>query len=901
MKTKTNKKISTIVLTAIMVLSVFAAFVTPASATTVTLGAVDDTYGTAVWETNPDLVDPGTLGDYSVKLDKAAGDAEGSVYVQFVPATGITLANFAGDVDGYSFYYLMESSKTSGPQFELRFEDPASTGWVEITAVGLQATPGTATWDEEILATTTSVGYGGNTPNGESVFVWTSPLTTLDGILATVNAKWEATETGKTVDDYELTRVRVELYEAGVDTLVRHCYIDDITINDVTYELEKMPYNVIIYQEKASYALIGQELHVMDCTDLTTLAISGKEATDTAGQYFTASVDGSDVATFDTSVMTIPGSYDMGNKILGVSEPTLTINTLIGTTSISSTIAGTNVTLKVTTNLAGNDKATIELKDPDGNILTRDGAGDDLTEITMVTIKDMDFSTYGFTAGTYTIQVKTDSTVARGLSCNSNIASLEIVSAEIDISASKTSVVENQKTTFTITAPADHAIDINVTPTGRHAMVEANYNDIGTTLPDGRDITNITSSDFQIPNMPADSTFAFTMSFDKDGTYTVKATDGDESASVDIAVSKGAVTVSAPTTAVIGEKVEITGTATGTDNVNIQIKDSAGEVKDTAVRPVSDGEYTYKWNTGSPVMLPGTYKIYVYSGEVVKDSADAAASIRLAEGDLVVSVPSVTADADTGDMKVEGTATGATEVSMLVFRNDNGACQFAEPVTVKSDDWSFEETPLLTAATKGTYTVFVIHPGRDATTKVIEGDDTNVDYSGKTLTQITSLVEYWSIGQPGSDDMLETTTFKVEDDTVTISPVADVGVGATLTIEATTNRAEGKLATVTLTGPDGTIALASTEVTDGEVTADFDTTGFALGEWEVEVDVDGTVETTTVNILEAAPTPTPTVTPTPTPTPTVTPTVTPPTPGFEAVFAIAGLLAVAYLVLRREE
>ena len=54
-----------------------------------------------------------------------------------------------------------------------------------------------------------------------------------------------------------------------------------------------------------------------------------------------------------------------------------------------------------------------------------------------------------------------------------------------------------------------------------------------------------------------------------------------------------------------------------------------------------------------------------------------------------------------------------------------------------------------------------------------------------------------------------------------------------------------------------------------------------------------------------APTPTPTVTVTPTPTipPTVappTPTPTPEEPGFGAVFAIAGLLAVAYLVLRRK-
>ena len=55
------------------------------------------------------------------------------------------------------------------------------------------------------------------------------------------------------------------------------------------------------------------------------------------------------------------------------------------------------------------------------------------------------------------------------------------------------------------------------------------------------------------------------------------------------------------------------------------------------------------------------------------------------------------------------------------------------------------------------------------------------------------------------------------------------------------------------------------------------------------------------------PTPKPTATPTipppitPTPSPTPTPTPTPEPPGFEAVFAIAGLLAIAYLVLRRKK
>jgi PGF-CTERM protein len=55
-------------------------------------------------------------------------------------------------------------------------------------------------------------------------------------------------------------------------------------------------------------------------------------------------------------------------------------------------------------------------------------------------------------------------------------------------------------------------------------------------------------------------------------------------------------------------------------------------------------------------------------------------------------------------------------------------------------------------------------------------------------------------------------------------------------------------------------------------------------------DGDGHTDEKTVEIKAAVPTPTPPVTPTPTPTPT-------PVPGFEPVVAIAGLLAIAYLVV----
>jgi len=67
-------------------------------------------------------------------------------------------------------------------------------------------------------------------------------------------------------------------------------------------------------------------------------------------------------------------------------------------------------------------------------------------------------------------------------------------------------------------------------------------------------------------------------------------------------------------------------------------------------------------------------------------------------------------------------------------------------------------------------------------------------------------------------------------------------------------------------------------------------------------------EPTVKRFIEVTPMSTPTPSPSPTPTPTLTPTSIPsptPTPeegvpGFEAIFAIAGLLAVAYLLRRRE-
>lgn len=183
--------------------------------------------GSAAWDMGETK-----YGNYSVKLINASSASYNAV--DFVPDTGITLADFQAAIIAttpeYSFWHHF--SVANGPQFELTFEDPSSDGWLEITAVGLQHA-GTGAWVKEILAGATPAGFGGNTPDTSSVFEW-GTLTSLSDIEAAVNTAWNTAETGTDASDYVLTLVQVELWE----NIVRTCYIDDITIAGVKYEVE---------------------------------------------------------------------------------------------------------------------------------------------------------------------------------------------------------------------------------------------------------------------------------------------------------------------------------------------------------------------------------------------------------------------------------------------------------------------------------------------------------------------------------------------------------------------------------------------------------------------------------------------------------------------------------------
>jgi len=188
----------------------------------------------ATWDTTH------VVGTYAAMLEKEATATDRSTHVQVTLDTGITVEDFCTEMDtptvAWSFAHWIESADgvQNGPQLELRFEDPDSDAWLEITVVPLQGTTGTDAYVTEAITSADECGYGGNTPNGSSVFEWAG-LTSLTALLAAINAAWETAEQDTVVSDYELVRVRVELWEADP---ARTVWIDTLIINGTTYALE---------------------------------------------------------------------------------------------------------------------------------------------------------------------------------------------------------------------------------------------------------------------------------------------------------------------------------------------------------------------------------------------------------------------------------------------------------------------------------------------------------------------------------------------------------------------------------------------------------------------------------------------------------------------------------------
>lgn len=172
-------------------------------------------------------------GDYSVLLYKGGSGDNGSTHIQVTPPAGKTVQNFLDDPTDYSFYYWYSAVTGNFIQYELRFEDPDSDGWMEVTVMVHQNTLGvgpTTGWQKKALALTDSIGYGGKGEEGESFFDYD-----LSDTIAEVVSGPNGTQGVTSVAEWLLTRVRLELWEA---TPKRTAYIDSLEIDGVTYTLE---------------------------------------------------------------------------------------------------------------------------------------------------------------------------------------------------------------------------------------------------------------------------------------------------------------------------------------------------------------------------------------------------------------------------------------------------------------------------------------------------------------------------------------------------------------------------------------------------------------------------------------------------------------------------------------
>ena len=182
----------------------------------------------------------------------------------------------------------------------------------------------------------------------------------------------------------------------------------------------------------------------------------------------------------------------------------------------------------------------------------------------------------------------------------------------------------------------------------------------------------------------------------------------------------------------------------------------------------------------------------------------------------------------------------------------------------------------------------------DALTKMI--DDANIDDIYTKLT-FTVAAPYIRITNPG--DQAAGTTF-------TISGVTNLAVDDQILVEVMSSSftAIDKTSTSTTSGVSQTTKVVAGDGLENAWSIEVDTTNWKLDEYTVKVNgIEVDVSTTTnFNLVEKVATPTPTATgatPTTTATATATATETPKTPGFGAFIALAGLGAVALLVLRR--
>jgi PGF-CTERM protein len=637
-------------------------------------------------------------------------------------------------------------------------------------------------------------------------------------------------------------------------------------------------------------------------------------------------------------------------KQLSVEDANIPISLKVGTKTVSSLALGSDLKIDVAgINLFDEDHVDLVVIGPDGQIKTDTVNSQTFTNITVGTLASTygtaGIETAGWKIGTYTFQIKTKADNACGLDKVTDVKTLSIIKGEVDIAAEKTSIVEEASLKLTVTGVSGDNIQVESestkveflngtedTPTNSWCTGKAKY--------------------CFTDKIDEDGKRTYAVMFTETGSYTIKVTvtAGDRLNTydtVDISVTEKAVTFDVPLTVTIGSKFTLAGVANTGERVDIAIEDRVYSKTNDIVLD-DNGEFSVEIDTASttdviqPLTVPGSVRLKAYINRKDKgigdigstESDDGSIAILLVRGDLTATIsdPSV---AQGDDFTISGIAKGSKSVNIMIVSPKGSGGDYIDGTdqgiydttsSISETDNSFtKKINVGDDVDTGTYVIAVLSPGSDsvynglvdATTANLKDKlDGSYNLQAKTQEQLLEILQDATVDAAGSDDLLVLLTVKVEAAFVRLDPVATVGVGAPMVVSGSTNREEGFAIVVTAKGPTE-LTPKTVMVENGKFNATFDTTGAKEGMYTVKADDgDGHTDEVTASISGTAPSPTATVSPTATPatpTPTMPPTPTPATPtpatptpatptpeepGFEAVFAIAGLLALAYLVLR---
>ena len=376
---------------------------------------------------------------------------------------------------------------------------------------------------------------------------------------------------------------------------------------------------------------------------------------------------------------------------------------------------------------------------------------------------------------------------------------------------------------------------------------------------------------------------------------------------------------------------------------------------DVAVK--TDDTWEYKWDTSGCGLDTGAYTIYAtssltngkssskyegdsYTASKLSDSEYATVSVNLKQP-FLSAVPSGTVVAKGDKLYIRGTAEGDPSTLMLYIFGPNKYVR--DTITVEDDGTYEKKLDIGSEWSSNQYFVVIEHPMYNGVIDVNE-----VDYSTYKTLEIKNFGANQSeVGLQGSfvvegtnklqgsnaadaltkmidsaniDDIYTKLTFTVAEPWINIENPGDQGVDSTFTITGTTNlavddqilvevvsssfNAIDKTSTSSTSGISMTTKVVAGEGTDNVWSVEVDTTNWKLDEYTIkvhgiEVDVTTTTNFNVVEKVEVTPTATATGA-TPTTTATATATTAPTqTPGFGAFVALAGLGAVALLVLRR--